>query len=80
MLALLSTLDLLFFGITIGFIGKVLLGITVIRVHAHIVHERHIDKKVITAMRKEKVFALAGVLFMIIGYLLEIMHYEYIVF
>ena len=73
-------MDLLFWGITAGFLGKVLLGVTVIRVHSRIVKEHHIDEAVIKEMKSEKLLAVAGIMLIVIGYLFEIAFYEYLPF
>ncbi len=70
-------IDLLFWGITFGVIGKVLLGVTVIKVHAKIVTEHKIDGIVLSEIRFEKYLAILGIIFMVIGYLLEVRFYEY---
>lgn len=70
-------MDLLFWGITAGVVGKVLLGITVIRVHSKIVSEHKIDKAVFKEMHKEKILAILGIVFMVVGYILEVMFYGY---
>jgi hypothetical protein len=64
--------DLLFLSLTFSYTGKALLGITVINVHSHIVKEHKIDPRVLTYMRKEKVFGVTGVLFITLGYILEL--------
>ena len=73
-------MDLLFWGITLGFIGKVLLGVTVIRVHSRIVKEHHIDEVVLREMRIERLLAIGAVILIIIGYLFEITYFEYLSF
>ncbi len=70
-------MDLLFWGITSGVIGKVILGITVIKVHSKIVTGHKIDDAVLSEMRFEKYLAILGIIFMVTGYLLEIRFYEY---
>lgn len=70
--------DLLFWGITLGFLGKVLLGITVIRVHGRIIREHHIDEIVLKEMRSEKLLAIAAIMLIVIGYFLEITYFEFL--
>jgi hypothetical protein len=65
--------NILFWGITISMIGKVLLGVTVMMVHSKIVKEHHIDRKVIKEMRRERNLAFLGILFILLGYYLEIL-------
>lgn len=64
--------DQLFWGITLATMGKVLLGITVMMVHAKMVAENGIDGVVLKEIRREKNVAILGVLLIIVGYLLEI--------
>lgn len=73
-------LDMLFLGITFGVVGKILLGITVMLVHHKIVTEHKIDKVVLSEMRRESRLALAGIIFIAVGYILEITHFGYVPF
>jgi len=70
--------DLLFLSLTFGYAGKALLGVTVINVHAHIIREHKIDVDVLTYMRKERVYGITGVLFITIGYVLELVFHGYL--
>jgi len=63
-------------AITIGMVGKVLLGIAVLRVHGHIIKEHQIDFAVIKMMEKERLVSITAVTFIIIGYVLEIISYS----
>lgn len=64
--------DQLFWGITLATTGKVLLGITVMMVHAKMVAENGIDGIVLKEIRRERNIAVLGILLIIVGYLLEI--------
>ncbi len=68
----------LFWGLSLGFTGKVLIAASVIMVHGKIAKEHHIDGVVLMEMRREKYVAITGVLFMFIGFILELEFYEYI--
>lgn len=70
-------MDLLFWGLTTGIIGKILIGIAVINVHWHIIREKHIDEDVIDALKRERWVAIIGVMLMVSGFFLEIMFYGY---
>ena len=70
-------MDLLFWGLTIGITGKIIIGITVIRIHSKIVQEHRIDIVVLKEMRKEKNLAILGIIFMVVGYILESIFYGY---
>ncbi|OGG55392.1 hypothetical protein A3D62_03365 [Candidatus Kaiserbacteria bacterium RIFCSPHIGHO2_02_FULL_49_11] len=68
--------NVLFWGLTLGIIGKVLLGVTVIAVHLKIVKEHKIDGVVLKEMRRERNLAIVGIIFMIVGYILEVLYYQ----
>lgn len=71
---------MLFWGLTLGILGKVLLGYAVINVHSHVIKEKHIDRDVIRAMKRERSTAALGVFLLVIGYFLELSHFGYITF
>lgn len=66
---------MLFWGLTLGVIGKVLLGITVIMVHSKITREKRIDGIVLMEMRREQFVAFLGLALIIGGYILELIHF-----
>lgn len=70
-------MDILFWGLTFGIIGKVILAFTVISVHRKIVKEHKIDGKVLHEMIRERNLAFLGLVFMVIGYILEIIFYDF---
>lgn len=70
-------MNLLFWGLTVGTIGKVVLGIAVLRVHAGILHEHRIDGVVLQAIKKEKWVTIVGVALIVTGYFLEVAFYGY---
>ncbi len=70
-------MNLLFWGLTVGVVGKVLLGAAVLRAHAGILHEHKIDGVVLKAMRKERWITIVGLLLIVFGYLCEIIFYGY---
>lgn len=59
-------------GATFDVIGKILIGITVLRVHKHIIADHKIDKPVLVEMRREQMLGALGILFIVIGYLIHI--------
>lgn len=59
-------------GATFDVIGKVLIGITVLFVHRHIIKEHKIDKDVLKEMKCEQVLGALGIVFIIIGYLIHV--------
>ena len=67
-------MSLLFWGLTFSVAGKVALGVAVMMVHWRIVKEHHIDRKVLSEMRRERNAAFIGIMLMIVGYILEWIH------
>ena len=70
-------MNLLFWGLTISVIGKIILGIAVLRVHSGIVHEHKIDGVVLRAMKREKWVTIIGLSLIVIGYIMEILFYGF---
>jgi hypothetical protein len=71
-------MTILFWGLTLGFLGKVLLAISVIMVHGKIVHEHKIDRAVIKEMRHERNLAIGAIVLVLLGYLLEVVFYGFV--
>lgn len=69
-------MEILYFALTLGIIGKLILGIAVWRVHAYIIREHKIDDVVLRAMRRERYITGLGILLLILGYVLEIFFYS----
>lgn len=69
-------MNLLLWGITIGTIGKLILGIAVLRVHVHILHEHKIDNVVLKSLKREQYVTMIGLAFIIIGFAFEILFYN----
>lgn len=78
MIEFLSTLSFGFLGITAETLGTVLIAMTVMNVHSHIIHERHIDMDVIKAMRKERRYAISGLLLIVLGYILIVIDGDFL--
>ena len=70
-------MNILFWALTIGTLGKVTLGIAVLRVHMGILHEHKIDNVVLKSLKRERYVTSLGILLIIIGYVLEITFYGY---
>ena len=73
-------LDQLFWGLSLGMLGKVMLGATVINVHAHIVKERKIDIDVIKEMKRERRIGVFAVFFILAGYVMELAYFNFLPF
>lgn len=71
---------ILFAGLTLSFLGKVLLGVTVIMVHWKIIQEHKIDGQVLKEMRRERNVAILGIILIALGYLFEITFFEFLPF
>jgi hypothetical protein len=71
-------MNLLFWGVTLSFLGKMVLGVAVLRVHLGILKEHKIDNVVLNAIRREQVFTLIGIGLIVIGYALEAYFYSQI--
>ncbi len=69
-------MNLLLWGITLGTVGKLVLGIAVLRVHVYILREHRIDDVVLRALKREQYVTLFGLLLIIIGFTLEILFYH----
>lgn len=59
-------------GATFDVIGKILIGITVLLVHRHIIKEHKINKAVFKEMKREQVLGTVSIVFIIIGYLIHV--------
>ncbi len=66
---------ILFWALTVGVIGKVLLAIGVLMAHTAIAHEHKIDAKVIKTFRTEHTITIIGISLIIIGYFMELYFY-----
>ena len=68
-------MNLLFWGLTVGVIGKILVAVGIIKVHHIMAMERRIDAKVIRSFVFEKTLTYLGILFIVTGYLMELYFY-----
>ncbi len=69
-------MNLLLWGITLGTVGKLVLGIAVLRVHIRILQEHSIDGVVLKAIRREHYVTVIGLLCIVVGYVFEVMFYN----
>ncbi len=65
-------LNLLFLAHTLDIFGTILLGVTVLGVHWHVVKEHKIDAKVLRFMKKERILGMIGITMIVTGYLIMI--------
>ena len=70
-------MNLLFWALTIGVIGKVLLAVGVLIAHTELAHERKIDQLVLKSFRLEHSLTIAGIILIVAGYGMEIYFYDF---
>jgi hypothetical protein len=70
-------MNILFWGLTIGTLGKVLLAIGVIIAHSGIVKEQKIDSAVLRGFRYEHIITIIGLVLIVLGYAMEIYFYGF---
>ena len=68
-------MNLLLLGITLGTIGKLVIGIAVLRVHIYILREHKIDAVVLKALTREQYITVFGLFLIVLGFLCEIYFY-----
>ncbi|MFM2374161.1 MAG: hypothetical protein RLZZ234_156 [Candidatus Parcubacteria bacterium] len=69
-------MNLLFWGLTIGVIGKIILGGAVLLVHLKIFEEQRIDRAVLKSIHREHILTILGILLIIMGYIFEVAFYN----
>ncbi len=69
-------MNLLFWGITMGVFGKVLVVLAVLHMHHSLISEHKIDKKVILSYHQERILTFIGLILIVLGYMLEIYFYS----
>lgn len=69
-------MNLLFWGLTISLLGKILLAVGVLVAHHKIAHEHQIDAEVLRSFRMEFIVTGIGIGLIVFGYLLEIYFYH----
>ena len=71
-------MNLLFWGLTVGVIGKVMLAVGVIVAHHQLAHERKVDLLVLKSFRFEHTLTVTGLILIIIGYAMEVYFYDFL--
>jgi hypothetical protein len=59
-------------GLTFDFAGKVLIALSVIRLHTHLGKERKIDKALLAEIEVTKRMAMLGILLLAAGYIIQL--------
>ena len=70
-------MNLLFWGLTVSMIGKLLLAAGVLIAHSKIAHERKIDLAVIRSFKTEQIITIVGIVLILIGYCMELYFYGF---
>ena len=61
-----------FIGFTLDVVGKVMVAFTAIMVHRRFRKEHKVDERIFRAMRREQLFGIIGIIFIILGFLLQV--------
>ncbi len=69
-------MNILFWGLTLGIIGKVLVVLAVLHMHHSLVKEGRIDRFILLTYKQERVITFLGLILMLVGYILEIIFYS----
>ncbi len=69
-------MNLLLWGLTLGTLGKVILGLAVLRVHIRIFEEHRIDGVVLRAIKREHYLTIFALFLIILGYVFEVLFYN----
>jgi hypothetical protein len=69
-------MNLLLWGITLGTVGKLVLGWAVLRVHMYMYREGNIDGVVRRAIKREEYITLAALILIVLGFVLELVFYQ----
>jgi len=59
-------------GHTLEFVGVIMIAYMAIRVHSRVRVEQKVDKKVVSEMNRERIVGVIGIIFIILGYLLQV--------
>ena len=70
-------MNLLFWGLTISMIGKIMLASGVLIAHGGLAHERKVDSLVLKDFKIERVLTIIGILLIIGGYMMEVTFYNF---
>lgn len=68
-------MNILFWGLTVSVIGKILVAVGILRVHYVMALEQRIDEKVIRSFAFEKTLTYIGIFLIVAGYVMEIYFY-----
>ena len=64
-------MSLLTIGLTLSFVGKVLVILTVLHMHHTLIREHRFDKKVYLSYQQERILTWFGLLLIVAGFIIE---------
>jgi uncharacterized membrane protein YidH (DUF202 family) len=70
-------MNILFWGLTIGVIGKIMLAVGILIAHSGIVKEQKIDLAVLKGFKLEHTLTIIGIILIILGYFMEVYFYGF---
>lgn len=70
-------MNLLFWGLTISVIGKVMLAVGVLIAHSELAHEKRVDNLVLKSFKVERTLTILGLILIVAGYAMEIYFYGF---
>lgn len=70
-------MNLLFWGLTVSMIGKVLLAAGVLIAHTELAHEMKVDNLVLKSFKLERILTAVGIILIVVGYIMEIYFYGF---
>lgn len=59
-------------GFLVTTVGELIIGYSILRVHTSLETEKHVDKKVLDEVKKEKIWTLIGMALIIIGFFIQV--------
>lgn len=69
-------MNILFWGLTVSMLGKLLLAGGVLIAHSEIAHEKRIDQQVLKSFRIELMLTIIGIILIVAGYIMEVYFYS----
>lgn len=70
-------MNILFWGLTLGTIGKLLAIVGVLFAHMKLAKERRVDNAVVHSLHTEKILTIVGLCLIVLGYLMEVYFYNF---
>ena len=68
-------MTILIWGMTLSLVGKLTLALSLILAHGKVMRQHEIDEAVIQTFKWEKTLGIIGVVFLVVGYILELHHF-----